>query len=120
MFEGVFETGSFSCVSGLGRLLPWLKKDHPDQSLITFLFFLDNELESGKTPFRFENMWLESEGFVDIVEDWWEEAEVTGYASYVVASKLNVFMEKLKKWNINVFGDIKNQFLGCERRIMRT
>jgi len=31
------------------------------------------------------------------------------YASFVVASKLKVVKEKLKKWNRDVFGDIKTQ-----------
>jgi len=44
---------------------------------------------------------------VDVVKEWWEEAEVTGYASYVVANKLKVVKKKLKKWNRYVFGDIK-------------
>ena len=72
-------------------------------------------LERGRTPIKFENMWLEFEGFSDIIKEWWGEAQVDGFASYIVATKLKFVKEKFKKWNKDVFGDIKSQkynFLG--------
>jgi len=36
-------------------------------------------------------------------------AQVEGFASYIVAKKLEFVQEKLKKWNRDVFGDIKTQ-----------
>jgi len=30
----------------------------------------------GKTLFRFENMWLEFEGFSDLIREWWEETHI--------------------------------------------
>jgi len=41
-------------------------------------------------------MWLESEVFANVVKEWWEEAHITGHASFVVASKLKVVASKLK------------------------
>ena len=38
-------------------------------------------LERGKTPFKFENMWLEFEGFSNLIKD-------TDFAIYIVANKL--------------------------------
>jgi len=61
----------------------------------------------GKAPFRFENMWLEHEGFSDLISEWWGELQVQGFASYVVASKLKYLKEKLKVWNRVTFGDIR-------------
>ena len=52
-------------------------------------------------------MWLKAEGFFDFIKKWWEEEEVEGYAIYVLARKLKVVKDELKKWNIEVFGDIK-------------
>jgi len=40
---------------------------------------------------------------MDLIKEWW------GEASYVVAKKLNFVKEKLKKWNRDVFEDIKTQ-----------
>ena len=61
----------------------------------------------GKSPFRFENMWLEFEGFADLIKEWWGEVQVQGFASFIVAKKLQYIKEKLKIWNRKVFGDIK-------------
>ena len=61
----------------------------------------------GKVPFRFENMWLEAEGFSDLISEWWWELQVPGFASFVVASKLKYLKGKLKVWNRESFGDIK-------------
>ncbi|RVW13169.1 Transposon TX1 uncharacterized 149 kDa protein [Vitis vinifera] len=33
-------------------------------------------LRRGPSPFRFENMWLKVEGFLDLVRGWWREIEV--------------------------------------------
>jgi len=57
----------------------------------------------GVRPFRFENIWLEFEG--SVVKEWWEEAQVKGFAGYVIARKLSFIKEKLKKCNRDVFGD---------------
>ena len=75
-----------------------------------FLICLEmTRLERGKTPFKFEKMWLEFEDFLDLIKQWWGEAQLTGFASYIVANKLKLVKEKLKKWNRVVFGDIKTQ-----------
>ena len=51
----------------------------------------------GKVPFKFENMWLKAEGFSDLIKKWWEEEEAVDFASYVLARKLKVVKEELKK-----------------------
>jgi len=38
--------------------------------------------ERGKAPFRFENMWLEFEGFSDLIREWWGETQIPGFASF--------------------------------------
>jgi len=52
-------------------------------------------------------MWLKVEGFSNLVKKWWEEVEVEGFASFVIVRKLKFVKEELKKWNKEVFGDIK-------------
>jgi len=63
--------------------------------------------DRGKPPFRFENMWLESEGFSDLISEWCGELRVPGFANFLVTSKLKFLKEKLKVWNKEIFGDIK-------------
>ena len=42
----------------------------------------------GRRPFRFENMWLKDEGFVDRVQYWWESYHFQGTSSFVLAKKI--------------------------------
>ena len=52
-------------------------------------------------------MWLEFEGFFDLIKEWWEETQPLGFASYVIASKLKYIKANLKVWNREIFGDIR-------------
>jgi hypothetical protein len=60
----------------------------------------------GKRYFKFENMWLKSDGFVEQVQRWWESYDFQGLPSYVLANKLKALKVDLKKWNVEVFGDV--------------
>jgi hypothetical protein len=60
----------------------------------------------GNKYFKFENMWLKHEGFVEQVKNWWLSYEFSGLPSYILANKLKALKKDLKKWNIEVFGDI--------------
>ena len=64
-------------------------------------------LRRGPSPFRFENMWLKVEGFLDLVRGWWREIEVRGTASYRLAAKTKELKQKLKVWNREVFGNLE-------------
>jgi hypothetical protein len=91
-----------------------------------FLIMLDcGVVQRGSRPFKFENMWLKSEGFGDLVKQWWESYRFHGTPSFVLDSKLKALKVDLKKWNTEVFGNIerrkKNHFeelrvLGLTRR----
>jgi len=52
-------------------------------------------------------MWLRAEGLSDLIKKWWEEEEVQGFASYVVARKLKVVKVEFKKWSKDVFGILR-------------
>jgi len=62
------------------------------------------EVSRGRRPFKFENMWLEVDGFSDLVKSFWDELDVTGPSSFILAKKLNLLKTKLKQWNRDVFG----------------
>ncbi|RVW43928.1 hypothetical protein CK203_072334 [Vitis vinifera] len=61
---------------------------------------------SGKSPFRFENMWLKIDGFKDLVKSWWNGYSVEGYNSHCIAEKLKALKKDLKKWNKEVVGNV--------------
>ena len=44
-------------------------------------------LHGGKKLFRFENMWLKGEGFLEMVSSWWESYHFQGTPSFVLANK---------------------------------
>jgi hypothetical protein len=60
----------------------------------------------GNRYFKFENMWLKYEGFVEQVKKWWLSYEFSGLPSFILANKLKALKTDLKKWNEEVFGDI--------------
>ena len=60
----------------------------------------------GKSPFKFENMWLKVEDFVDQVRGWWNSYHFVGSPSYVLACKFKALKKGLKCWNKHVFGDV--------------
>ena len=65
------------------------------------------ELRRGPSLFRFENMWLKVEGFIDLIRSWWRGIEVRGTASFRLAAKMKGIKQKLKVWNREVFGSLE-------------
>ena len=60
-----------------------------------------------KSFFKFENMWLKEEGFVERVQGWWSGYSFTGSPSFILANKLKALKADLKVWNREVVGDIQ-------------
>ena len=52
-------------------------------------------MESGKSPFRFENMWLKTDGFIDRVQSWWDHHSFSGTPSFMFAKKLKALKEDI-------------------------
>ena len=63
----------------------------------------------GKSPFRFENMWLKTEGFVDRVQTWWNQHSFVGTPSFVPEKKLKALKEDIVQWNHREFGNVVRQ-----------
>ena len=53
-------------------------------------------MSRGKTSFKFENMWLKVEGFMDLVRGWWNGYHFVGSPSFVPACKLKALKRDLK------------------------
>ena len=64
------------------------------------------KMTGDKWSFKFENIWLKMEGFVDRVKAWWSSYLSTDSPSFVLANKLKVLKYDLKFWNKHVFGDV--------------
>jgi hypothetical protein len=60
----------------------------------------------GRSAFKFENIWLKVDGFLDKIQGWWSSYSFSGPPSLVLARKLKALKEALKIWNKEVFGDV--------------
>ena len=95
------------------RRLPRVLSDY-------FPILLDcGQILGGKRPFRFENMWLKANGFVDRVRGWWDSYIFFGSASFVMASKLKALKADLKLWNSQEFGNVTLKLQGILQAIQR-
>ena len=81
-------------------MLPRVISDH------CLLLVETGDVGRGRCAFKFENMWLKAEGFVEKVQQWWSSYSFLGYPSFVLAQKLKALKEDLKKWNKEEFGDL--------------
>ncbi|XP_042972866.1 uncharacterized protein LOC122304675 [Carya illinoinensis] len=85
------------------KSLPRVCSDH-------FPILLDcGGIHSGRRYFKFENMWLTTDGFVEMVRNWWSAYQFTGTPCIILTSKLKALKQDLKKWNVVVFSHIDNQ-----------
>ena len=60
----------------------------------------------GCYAFKFENMWLKAEGFVERVQQWWNGYCFVGSPSFILAQNVKALKGDLKKWNREEFGDL--------------
>ncbi|XP_042012179.1 uncharacterized protein LOC121760604 [Salvia splendens] len=70
----------------------------------------------GGSPFRFQNMWIRHQGFLDLVrEDW----GMPTYAERLLNLQIKIARVKktLKKWNKEIFGNIHSNLRGMEEKI---
>ncbi|RVX09210.1 LINE-1 reverse transcriptase-like [Vitis vinifera] len=64
-------------------------------------------MSRGPSPFRFENMWLKVDGFKELLREWWQGGARGGRASFRMAAKMKEMKEKIKVWNMDVFGRVE-------------
>jgi hypothetical protein len=60
----------------------------------------------GRISFKFENMWLKEEGFVDRVRGWWSSYQFQGTPSFILVKKLKALKRDIKSWNKTAFGNV--------------
>ena len=71
----------------------------------------------GPTPFHFENRWLHHRSFSSDFAKWWIELAPSGWEGHKFMTKLKLIKEKMKKWNVDVFGDSRLKKQSFLRRI---
>ena len=58
-------------------------------------------------------MWLQVEGFMGKVKNWWDSYQFQGTPSYRMAMKLKALKADLKKWNELEFGNVAVKKINC-------
>ena len=82
------------------RVLPRVVSDHCP------LLVVVGNVKRGRSAFKFENMRLKEEGFVERVWHWWNGYRFLCSPSFILARKLKAFKKDLKKWNNEESGDL--------------
>ena len=63
-------------------------------------------MRTSKNPFRFENMWLRVEGFIDKFKEWWKSYSFRGKPSFVLVKKLQALKYDLNRWNKETLSNV--------------
>lgn len=80
--------------------LPRLLSDHSP------LLVMEHGRDWGPKPFRIQNAWFFHKTFKAFWESSWKEAHIVGWAGFILLQKLKTLKVGLKKWNVEVFGNI--------------
>nr|XP_016494332.1 PREDICTED: uncharacterized protein LOC107813564 [Nicotiana tabacum] len=62
-----------------------------------------------KSFFKFENWWLQTEGFKGGIKEWWNSFACEGRPDFILAFKLKAFKVKLKEWSKTLQGNLALQ-----------
>ena len=62
-------------------------------------------------------MWLEVDGFCELVSSFWGELRVFGSPSFVLAKKLIFLKHRLKEWNKEVYGHLDSKMADLVAKI---
>lgn len=65
--------------------------------------------KEGPHPFRSEGMWVRHRNFEENVQIWWSESNIQGWADFAFQQRLKNLKLKLKSWNKETFGQIKQR-----------
>lgn len=64
---------------------------------------------NSKSYFKFENWWLQTEGFNAKVKEWWDSFNYSDWPDYVLMARLKALKGKLKDWSKTIQGNLKLQ-----------
>ncbi|XP_058765712.1 uncharacterized protein LOC131639232 [Vicia villosa] len=70
------------------------------------IWLLSNKVDWGPKPFIFNNEWFSNKDFLSFVEEEWKGMEVSGRGDFVLKEKLRIIKDRLRWWNLNIFGKV--------------
>lgn len=54
-------------------------------------------------------MWLQTEGFLDLVKGWWQSYTIRGSPDFILSQKLRSLKQDITKWNREIYGKIETK-----------
>ncbi|KAG5616948.1 hypothetical protein H5410_016772 [Solanum commersonii] len=88
------------------RLDRFLISEELDNSDHSPIMLQCGEWKASSSHFKFENWWLQTEGFKEKIKTWWESFPSTGSPDFVLVSKLRALKTKLKEWSKSTQGNL--------------
>ncbi|XP_059073537.1 uncharacterized protein LOC131874265 [Cryptomeria japonica] len=82
-------------------ILPFSGSDH-----FPIQLDIQGEVGSKRCPFKFENMWLKDDNILELLKEWWNVANVSGFGIFKIVKKLKIIKKNLNHWNKEHFGNI--------------
>jgi hypothetical protein len=64
--------------------------------------------------FKFLKMWSLHDSCKDVIKNCWNTL-VVGCPMFILSQKLKMLKEKLKTWNKDIFGNVRDQIESCSR-----
>ncbi|XP_028102144.1 uncharacterized protein LOC114301374 [Camellia sinensis] len=71
----------------------------------------------GPRPFRFINAWTLHPKFGEVMKKSWEDYAITGWVGFVIINKLKALRSVLKKWNVEVFGNVTHSLKTADEEL---
>lgn len=77
---------------------------------------IGEELKPLSLPFKFERIWLQDNGFLDMVEKWWKETHVEEFTIFSFTSKLKIIKQKIYNGIGNILRTYFKKKIGLRQR----
>ncbi|XP_028110763.1 uncharacterized protein LOC114309252 [Camellia sinensis] len=81
------------------------------------LLLVEDGRDWGPRPFWFINAWTSHPKFGEVVKKSWVDSAFTGWAGFIIMNKLKVLRSVLKKWNVEVFGNVTHSLKTAEEEL---
>lgn len=99
----------FLFLVGLGDLFYFGRQEAVIKTILDHcpITFNTNPPNWGPMPFTFENMWLDHKDLQYSFKLWWSDVRVLGWEGFKFMSKFRALKVFLKRWNDEVFNDLR-------------
>lgn len=73
------------------------------------LILENGDWETGHSYFKFENMWLKAEGFLDKAKEWWQSYRVNGNPDFILVQQQKNLERDITNCNKEVYGKVETK-----------